>query len=102
MQIVEQFLCWAFAFLLLAAAFRYLVKEKLSLAFTLCLFAIAFGFCGLSGVQGLLKTGLLLTVKDSLVKYGEKLETFQTNVATMKEELSQHQTRIDALRFSRQ
>src|ERR1035437_3975415 len=95
MNIAEQIICWAFAVLLIVVALRFLVKEKLSFALVLCLCAVGFAFFGLSGVQGLLKTGLLLTVKDSLVKYGEKLEGFQTNVASMRAELSEHQTLID-------
>ena len=95
MIIVEQIVCWAFAILLIAVALRFLVKEKLSFALVLCLCAVGFAFFGLSGVQGLLKTGLLLTVKDSLVKYGDKLEGFQTNVASMRAELAEHQTLID-------
>src|ERR1017187_7591569 len=95
MMIAEQIVCWAFAILLIVVVLRFLVKEKLTFALVLCLFSVGFAFFGLSGVQGLLKTGLLLTVKDSLVKYGERLETFQTNVAGMKAELAEHQTLID-------
>jgi hypothetical protein len=91
---LEQIVCWFVGLLLLVAAFRYLVKEKLSFSFVLCLCAIAFFFFGLSGVQGLLKTGLLVTVKDSLVKYGEKLDGFQSNVVAMRVELSQQQSAI--------
>src|ERR1035438_3571002 len=91
----EQIFCWFVAILLVVVALRFLVKEKLSFALVLCLCAIGFAFFGLSGVQGLLKTGLLLTVKDSLVKYGEKLEGFQTNGASMRAELGEHQTLID-------
>jgi hypothetical protein len=90
----EQIFCWFFAIFLLVAALRCLVKEKLSWSFVLCLCAIGFAFFGLSGVQGLLKTGLLITVKDSLVKYGEKLESFQTNVISMRAELADQQSRI--------
>ncbi len=95
MPSLEQFVCWAIGLLLIVAAFRYLVKEKLSFSFVLCLCAIAFFFFGLSGVQGLLKTGLILTVKDSLVQYGEKLDGFQTNVWAMRSQLNVHQTQID-------
>src|ERR1035441_1074256 len=91
----EQIFCWFVAILLIVVALRFLVKEKLSFALVLCLCAIGFAFFGLSGVQGLLKTGLLLSVRDSLVKYGERLESFQTNVSAMKAELGEHQALIE-------
>jgi hypothetical protein len=94
MATLEQLFCWFIALVLFVVAFRYLTKEKLSLSFVLCLCAIGFAFFGLSGVQGLLKTGLLVTVKDSLIKYGDKLEGFQTNVMAVREELIKQQAQI--------
>ena len=95
MEIAEQILCWLVGLILIVAAFRFIVHEKLAMAFVMFLFAIGCFIVGLSGVQQLFRTGLLWQVKSSLMSYGQKLEGFQTNVLSMRAELAEHQTVID-------
>jgi hypothetical protein len=73
---LEQVACWVVALVFLVAAFRFLQREKISLAFTVFILAAAFFFCSLSGVQSLLKTGMLSTVTNTLIKYGENTRIF--------------------------
>lgn len=93
---VEQIVCWLVAGAFLVTAFRFLQKEKISLAFTVFVLAALFFFCSLSGVQGLLKTGMLSAVTKQLIEYGEKLNTFQLTMDTMKKELSEQQGKIES------
>jgi len=93
---VEQIVCWLVAGAFLVTAFRFLQKEKISLAFTVFVLAALFFFCSLSGVQGLLKTGMLSAVTKQLIEYGEKLNTFQLTMDTMKKELSEQQEKIES------
>jgi len=93
---VEQIVCWLVAGAFLVTAFRFLQKEKISLAFTVFVLAALFFFCSLSGVQGLLKTGILSAVTKQLIDYGEKLNTFQLTMDTMKKELSEQQGKIES------
>jgi len=93
---LEQVACWAVASAFLVTAFRFLQKERISLAFTVFIFAAIFFFCSLSGVQGLLKTGMLSAVTKQLIEYGEKLNTFQLTMDKMNRELSEQQEQIES------
>ena len=91
---LEQFACWIVAGAFLVAAFRFLQTEKISLAFTVFILSALFFFCSLSGVQSLLKTGMLWTVSERLTKYGEKIDSFQLAMADMRNQLSDQQGQI--------
>src|SRR5690242_10945303 len=52
----EQAVCWGAAIAFLVLSFKFLDKGKLGEAFTIVLVAAFSFFCGLTGVQGLLKT----------------------------------------------
>ena len=92
---LEQIACWTVAICFLVAAFRFLQREKISLAFTVFIVAAIFFFCSLSGVQSLLKTGMLSTFTAELVKYGDKLDEFQLSIANMRENLADQQSQIE-------
>lgn len=99
---LEQFACWLVAGAFLVAAFRFLQTEKISLAFTVFILAAIFFFCSLSGVQSLLKTGMLWTVSERLTKYGEKIDNFQLAMAEMKNQLSDQQNQIETNQVNNQ
>src|SRR5579862_1205123 len=89
--VLEQVACWIFASLFLVAAFRFLQRDKISLAFTVFILAAFFFFCSLSSVQSLLRTGMLSTVTDTLIDYTKKLDDFQLTVVKMKGDLYDQQ-----------
>jgi hypothetical protein len=90
----EQVLCWAFALFVLRAAFLFIKDGKLGEAFVILILAMLSFVCGLSAVQGLLKTGVLLKVNESLIGYGKKLDVFQTNIEDARLEINRQQTNI--------
>ena len=89
MQIVEQIFCVVMGFVFLRVAYRWLDKpDKLGQAFLFFLVAIGFFVCTLSGVQNLIKTNILWRFTKSLEEYGNKIDTFQTSVTEMRDDLN--------------
>jgi hypothetical protein len=88
---LEQFVCWGFAFAFLLLAVYFAHKDSLAYAFVILLISVFAGFCGLSGVQALLKTHLLWEVSSALKSYGEKIDRYQVMVADMQQTLSEQQ-----------
>lgn len=90
----EQTLCWAFAFFLVYMAFQFVKAEKLGEGLVVLFIAVGIFLCGLSAVQGLLKTGIVSKVNDSLVEYSKKLDGFQTNIEDARLEINRQQSNI--------
>ena len=91
----EQAFCWTVALALIFLAVLFLEKEHASFAFVLCLAAISLFVWRLSGVQALIKTGMLSAVKDTMIKYGEKAEQYQIDLIKMKSDLSNQQEKLN-------
>jgi hypothetical protein len=97
MPAIEQIICWLFALWYLRLAFDLAkVKDGLGYAFVVLIISAFSFFCGMSGVQAFLKTHMLMTVKDSFISYGEKLDRFQTNVIEMRNDLSDQQALLNS------
>ncbi len=92
---VEQIACWGFAIIAFVLAFLFLKKEKHAESLVIFFVATGMAICGLSSVQGLLKTGILTKVNDSLEDYSKKLETFQTEINQARQDFK---TRITSAR----
>lgn len=88
----EQILCWTVGFFFLLFAFFLIKEDHFSYAFMAFLFSVGACFCGLSGVQAILKTHLLQEVTTSLKGYGDKLDKFQTTVTDMRDDLRRQQS----------
>ena len=93
---LEQFVCWGFGFAFLILAVYFAHKDSLAYAFVILLISVFACFCGLSGVQALLKTHLLWQVTSALQSYGEKIDKYQKTVADMHESLSQQQFELSS------
>lgn len=79
----EQIVCWLFATAFFCFAVFLLKNKEVAYSFTAFMISVAACFCGLSGVQGLLKTHVLWTVTDSLDNYGKKIDSYSTTMADM-------------------
>ncbi len=93
---LEQFVCWGFGFAFLILAVYFAHKDSLAYAFVILLISVFACFCGLSGVQALLKTHLLWQVTSTLQSYGEKIDNYQKTVADMHQSLSQQQFELSS------
>lgn len=93
---VEQWVCWFFALAFLALACMFLNEKNLPYAFVIFLFSITTFFCGLSGVQAIIKTHLLGQVTESLKSYGDKIDKFQTTVSDMQAKLIAQQSLLQS------
>jgi hypothetical protein len=96
----EQILCWGFGFAFFVMSCYFVKKDSLAYAFVIFLISVLTCFCGLSGVQALLKTHLLWQVTDSLKAYSEKIDKFQNTVAEMHQSLSQQQSELTSNQFT--
>jgi hypothetical protein len=93
-MVIEQALCWVFAFLILGLGYRFVHKEKYKLA-TFCLIvAVGCLLCGQSWFQGLMKTGIIRVVRTTLQGYGNRLNDFQKETEQMRTELDEQQSQL--------
>jgi hypothetical protein len=83
----EQIICWVFAAFTLRMAFTFLQSDKHAEALLVFFSALFMFACGLSAVQGLLRTGILTKVNDSVIEYSKKLDGFQTEIEIDRSEL---------------
>ena len=88
---VEQILCWTFGAAFFVFAGFLVKKEHLAYAVVVLLISAFTCFCGLSGVQALLKTHMLWQVTSSLKNYGDKIDRFQETVAAMNQDIREQQ-----------
>ena len=90
----EQILCWVVGFFFLSFAFFLVREDHFAYAFMAFLFSVGACFCGLSGVQAILKTHLLTEVTTSLKGYGEKIDKFQATVSDMNDAIVSNQNQV--------
>jgi hypothetical protein len=91
----EPIVCWFFASGVLVVAYLFITKDKLTQGFITLLISVFIFALGTSGVQQLLRTSLVSKVQSSLIDYATKLDSFQSNVFIMQDELGHQQKRID-------
>jgi hypothetical protein len=93
MQVIEQIFLALLGFIFLRVAYKWMDKpDKLGQAFLFFLVAMCFFVCTLSGVQSLIKTNILWRFTKSLEEYGNKIDTFQTTVTDMRDDLKKQQS----------
>jgi len=90
----EQLFCWAFGIAIFVMSCFFVKKNHLSYAFVIFLISVMTCFCGLSAVQGLLKTHLLWQVTNSLKDYSQKIDKYQTTVGEMERHLTEEQSTL--------
>ena len=95
MNITEQIVCFAFGGAILWLTFRLVRKEKFAFAIFAFIAALICFSCGLTWVQGLMKTQIISVVTSTLKEYGKKLDDFQNTTTNIQAELDQHQAQIN-------
>jgi uncharacterized membrane protein YhiD involved in acid resistance len=88
-------MCWAVGATMLWLTFRLVHKEKFAFAFFAFIAALVFCACGLTWVQGLMKTEIISVVTRSMKEYGKKLDEFQNTTTNIHTELDQHQKDLE-------
>jgi hypothetical protein len=94
LSVFEQIFCAIVGGIFIWLAFTFIQKKHLPYAFVATLIGAGFLLCTLSGVQSLIKSGILWRFTQKLTSYGEKMDGFQISMNQMRDDISEQQAKL--------
>jgi len=97
MNTATSIICWVVGFAFLAITFRAIHKDRVITTTTALALSAFFFLCGLPWFQGLAKTWIVSNFNSKLKSMGEQVDTVQTTVSQMQEQLAGHQKELNRI-----